>query len=113
VSSSNQPNTSRQVAGVVHRVLPGGPLVAGEDHRTVLDADLDPPVPGVPDQRGEGLAARLQVLGLGMGLVRAEEGVHHTHPQQRGCVDDLALMGGHLLPDARVRIERSGNSRAH
>ena len=84
------------------------PLVAREQHRAVLDRDLDALGARAVDHRGPDLGERPQVLGqraLGIG---AHERADDLDAEQRGGVDDAAEMRVDLGAVLRIGVQVVG-----
>ena len=86
-------------------VVAARPLVTTEQHRAVLDGDLDPGVAREPDDRRPDLERDFPVLVLGLRRVTAHERVHerHAHGTRRG--DDVLQMTDDLRAMLRVRMK--------
>ena len=96
------------MAGVLARLLPAGPLVVGEEHRAVFDADLDAVFLGELDDRRPDLGVLFQVLRDGLVLVLADEGADHRDFQQRGGLDHLLQVTDDRFAVLSVRVQRVG-----
>ena len=91
----------------VHEVVAGRPLVVGEDHRAVLDADPDAGVGSLSDVSGHTLVSG-EVLAVRLVLVVADERVDDGHPELGGRREHVAEVLDHLGPMGQVRVQRIG-----
>src|SRR5947209_7767362 len=58
------------------QVLSARPLVLGEEHGAILDADVDTPLAGVPNERGPDFLEQRPILVDALLVVAPDEGVH-------------------------------------
>ena len=90
----------------VHQVVAARPLVVAEDHRAVLDGDLDAVVCRLGDDRRPHLLELLEVLRQRLVLVVADERVDHRHAELLGCLDHATDVGDHLGAMVEVGVQR-------
>ncbi len=84
------------------QVVTARPFVIGEEHRAVLDGDLDAAFPGELDDRRPDPGIILQVLWDGLILVLSDECADHRNLQQCGRFDHL--LQDDQLPSRGARI---------
>src|SRR5262249_27897170 len=92
----------------LRQVLAPRPLVFGEQHRAVLDTDLDAALLGQLHDGLPGSAKAFPVVVDRAGPIAADEAVHHWNAEQVRGFDNLADMARAGLCFGRVGAERVG-----